>query len=280
MADDIAPLRVSEEQSNLEAIRDTFEDELYNNNLSELIIPVLPLFLYSLPAFAAAFKLYSISGAMSKPAFSFLSVLLIAVGLGLYISKGGVPGQADNPADDNYTESQSEQDWPWTFPPRRDLSNRDEFDDLGSDEVDILLSEYEQISEEVRYRDGLLNRTTYFGIAILGILATALDTVALLNKPLLILIISITMYIFAMALVKYKDARDLHWRRKRDLERLIPEFRGKLTAFHVNRTAQRRFLDRFSLTSFMINMFLALFAISLLGYLTLIILLPWILAGG
>jgi hypothetical protein len=280
MTDDIAPLRVSEDQSNLEAIRKTFEDELYANDLSELTIPVVSLFLYSMPAFAAAFKLHSLGGTTSKLTFSVLSVLLIAVGLVLYISKGGVPGQADEPADDAYTENQSEQEWPWTFPPRRDLSNRDEFDELESDELDILLSEYEQISEEVRYRDGLLNRTTYFGIAILGILAAALDTVALSNKPLLVFIISITMFIFAMALVKYKDARDLHWKRKRDLERLIPEFRGKLTAFHVNRTAQRRFLDRFSLTSFMINTFLTLFAISLLGYLTLIILLPWILGGG
>ena len=81
-----------------------------------------------------------------------------------------------------------------------------------------------------------------------------------------------------MALNKYKDARDLHWKRKRDMERLIPAFRGKLTAYHTNRTADRRFLDQYSLSSFMINTYLMLLVISVGGYTLLTMALPWIAA--
>lgn len=278
MADDVAPLNVSEGQTRREAIQEAFENEIHANDHSDFIIPVTALLLYALPAVAAAFELHTIGGSQLQWAFSGLALVSIVGGLILYRSTSGTPGRNDAPNDAVYPDSQSETAWPWTFPPRKDLTDNEEFTELDSDEIEILLSEYEQIAEEVRYRDGLLNRTTYFGIAILGVLATATDTVGLSIKPMIVLISSLSIYIFAMALTKYKDARDLHWKRKRDMERLIPEFHGKLTAYHANRTADRRFLDKFSLSSFMINTYLMLLVISVGGYTVFTVALPWLAA--
>lgn len=278
MTDDVAPLNVSEGQTIREAIQDAFENEIHANDRSDFIIPVTALLLYALPAIAAAFELHTIVGPRSKWAFAVASGLSIALGLFLYRYTSGTPGRNDEPNEDVYPDSHSQTSWPWTVPPRTDLTDTQDFEELDADEIEILLTEYEQIAEDVRYRDGLLNRTTYFGIAILGVLATAVDTVGLSIKPILILISSLSIYIFAMALVKYKDARDLHWKRKRDLERLIPAFRGKLTAYHTNRTADRRFLDLYSLSSFMINTYLMLLVISVSGYTVLTMALPWLVS--
>jgi len=278
MTDDIDPVNVPEEKTRRDAIIAAFENEIHANDRSDFVIPVTALLLYALPAVAAAFNLHIRGDSRSRWIFTFAAVLSIVAGLLLYRSTSGTPGRNDEPNEDVYPDSHTETSWPWTVPPRKDLTDNEQFEELDPDEIEILLTEYEQIAEDVRYRDGLLNRTTYFGIAILGVLATAIDTVGLSIKPTLLLISSLSIYIFAMALNKYKDARDLHWKRKRDMERLIPEFRGKLTAYHTNRTAERRFLDEYSLSSFMINTYLMLLVISVSGYTLLSAALPHIAA--
>ena len=63
---------------------------------------------------------------------------------------------------------------------------------------------------------------------------------------------------------------------QRDLERLIPEFRGRLTVFHTNRTAMRRGLDRFSLTSFIISIYLSAFVLTTVAYVGLTSVMPFL----
>lgn len=123
------------------------------------------------------------------------------------------------------------------------------------------------MAEKVRYRDELINRITYFGMDIAGVLLTAFLAADVKLHPLILAVISITSFVFLTAVYKYKDPRDWHWKRRRDLERMVPSFRDQLTVFHSNRTPKRRWFDKhFSLSSTIINLFLALFLISLSLY--------------
>lgn len=257
--DEDAPIATLDSgDSRRESIRDHLEGEVYTNKRSEFVLPALALCLIAIPACLAAVGIHPVDG--SGRTWSLVSLCLLALGGGLYYWEPGTPGQKDRPNPEIYPPDQAETAWPWTFPPARSLTDREEFSELDTRDIDILLTEYEQIAEEVRYRDQLLNRTTYFALAIVGVLATALATTPSKEfLPGILLLTAITTLLFAIATMKYKDARDIHWKRQRDLERLVPEFRGRLTVFHSNRSPKRRFLDRWaSLSSFMISLLLAL----------------------
>jgi hypothetical protein len=85
------------------------------------------------------------------------------------------------------------------------------------------------------------------------------------------MVFSPAMYLFAMALIKYKDARDPLWKRQRDIERLVPALRGYLTAFHTIRTPERRHLDHFSMSSYLTTIYYLLTVLSVLGYIALVV---------
>lgn len=269
----IAPIEVPESADRLTAIRKTFGDDIWDNSWPDIRRPMWALILYSLPAISAAVQIYSLDLPHITAVYWILSILLISAGIGLYDREVGQSGGQDRPKAGIYPASQVEYEWPWTVPPSLDFTDRSAFE-LGQHDVDILLTEYEQISEAVRYRDGLLNRTVYFGLAIIGVVGGTLAVVPNHFKPLVLLLLSLTMFLFAMATMKYKDARDLHWKRQRDLERLIPEFRGRLTVFHSNRTAKRRGLDKFSLTSSIVSIYLAFFMLTTGAYVVFTLALP------
>lgn len=262
------PIDIPDDKSRIEALRERIPDDAFANKIGDINLPGILLVLYVAPGVLLAFGTQIDSPGWLSEILRFVLPLFVLLTAALFLYMSGKAGGSDDLNEDVYVDHQLDTKWPWTFPPTFGISGSDHPKELSEQDVEVLLVEYEQISEEVRYRDELMNRTTYFGIAILGILVSVLITAEGHHlNPLLLGVISIIAFVFLTAVNKYKDARDWHWKRQRDLERLIPAFRDQLTVFHSNRTPERRGFDkRFSLTATIINIFFALFFISFVMY--------------
>lgn len=119
-----------------------------------------------------------------------------------------------------------------------------------TDREDTWLIEYQEISEEARYRDRLLLRTTYFLLAIFALLVGI--SIELRGEPVgpaITVVGSLLALIFAIAVNSYKNTRDSLWNEQRKIEK-HPKFYQKLTVHHTVRTkGQRRLFNRLSLSS-------------------------------
>lgn len=242
------------------AIRGHFDGNILNNEIAEIWLPSVGLFVYAIPALLVIAR-PSVHDASWRTRLGVVAVGIL--GMGTYIALGTWSGGQDEIVE-KYEVVAGLRNWPPTFPPRTDLTQSPY---LAPEAKDILLTEYEVVSEEARYRDKLLIRSSYFALAVVALFGAMFRYTPERFQPLLLMVISLVMFLFAMALVKYKDARDPLWQRQRDLERLVPAFRGRLTTFHTIRTPSRRFLDRISLSSFMTSMYLVLMVLAILGYL-------------
>jgi hypothetical protein len=254
----------------LTALRTRYDESLVKNEKSDLLIPAFGIFCYAVPALLALTQLHS---QFPPYLFSGISFGCIVGGIVFYYYFAGKSGEQDE-LSEAYESKKPLKNWPMTFPISEgaiSFSTKD----LDGEELQILLTEYETISQEARYRDRLINRSTYFALAVLAGFGAIIYRVDQHQLPILMMLLSLALYVFSMAIIKYKDARDPLWRRQRDLERLIPALRGKLTTFHTIRTPSRRLLDNFSMSSYLINIYLALTSLSILSYLILIILLPY-----
>lgn len=245
----------------LREIRDRYD--ITKNSWSALVVPAVGIGFYSLPALVTLAELHS-----PKREFHFLTVELalvpILLGILVVVAAAGRSGSQDA-VDESYEDDAALRDWPRTLP----LDRRTRVEDLeggGPEMLRILLTEYETVSKEARYRDRLINRSNYYALAVLGAFGIFLNGAAPHQRPLVFMLLSLSMLVFAMALVKYKDARDPLWLRQRDLERMVPAFRGLLTTFHTIRTPKRRLLDRLSMSSFLTSVYLAITVLSILGY--------------
>jgi hypothetical protein len=254
----------------LETIRTEYDESLFKNKRSDLILPSVGIIFYTVPAVLA---LEQVHNHIQPIFFSILSTIFILFGVGIYYRCAGESGEQDE-LSESYEVHKSLKNWPQTFPISGNATSFATKDNLQGEELQILLTEYETITQEARYRDRLINRSTYFALAVLAGFGAVISQANRHELPMLMMLLSLAMFVFAMAIIKYKDARDPLWKRQRDLERLIPALRGKLTTFHTIRTPSRRLLDRFSMSSYLINIYLALTFLSILFYLILVIQLP------
>lgn len=247
----------------LEQIRNQHEGNLFKNERRDLLLPAGAITLYTIPACLAFLKVHK---SILPSEFAGISVVCILSGVAMYAVSAAESGGQDTMAETYSDVSKPRRDWPRTFPVFDSETSYGDEGSLSAEDREILLTEYEVISEEARYRDRLINRSTYFALAVLAGFGTLFPSTEPHQKPALLMVLSLSMYVFAMAIIKYKDARDPLWKRQRDLERLVPSIRGKLTAFHTLRTPPRRSLDKLSMSSFLINVYVAFTAVSAASY--------------
>ncbi|WP_157969381.1 hypothetical protein [Haloplanus rubicundus] len=250
----------------LEEIQDDFGEPFFKNSRWELLLPTIGGIIYSLPAVLIFADLHTKFSSLLS-----VGILLafIFIGVGIYYLTGGRSGGQDELAG-AYDADKQKLDWPRTFGLKQDIQSIERIEEFSPNQLQILLTEYETISEEARYRDRLINRSTYFALAVLAGFGAIYSQADMGQRPLIVMFLSLAMYVFAMALIKYKDARDPLWKRQRDIERLVPALRGYLTTFHTIRTPKRRHLDRFSMSSYLTNLYYLLTIISFLGYVSLV----------
>lgn len=262
----------SETPPTRDEIRDEFGESMFKNPQLKSLQFIFGGLLYSLPALLIFANIHT---RVPSRLFIAVSWLAILVGMMIYRLRGERSGGQDELAV-AYDVDKQNLDWPRTFELIEDIQSVDQIEEFSPKQLQVLLTEYETISEEARYRDRLINRSTYFALAVLGGFGAIYVQLDMNQRPLIVMLLSLAMYVFAMALIKYKDARDPLWKRQRDIERVVPALRGYLTTFHTIRTPERRQLDNFSMSSYLTNIYYLLTIISILGYalLVLIVALP------
>ena len=256
--------------STLTAIQTAYDNDLYKNGLAELLKPAVGIVLYSLPA---VLVLARVQTEIRPGLFSIFSAICIVFGISYYFVEAGLSGEQDQLAQ-VYEVKELCEEWPVTFPLAGHSLSFNTGEDLTEAELQVMLTEYETISKEARYRDRLINRSTYFALAVLAGFGAIFAQAESNELPVLMMVLSLAMYVFSMAIIKYKDARDPLWKRQRDLERLVPTLRGRLTTYHTIRTPSRRLLDQFSMSSFLINIYLAMTFLAVVSYFGLVVALP------
>lgn len=75
-------------------------------------------------------------------------------------------------------------------------------------ELEILVSEYEQLCEEIRYRDRLVIKTTYFSLATLAVVANIFVSVPNPYRPLVASFGMMLSFAYAVYTITYKLTRD------------------------------------------------------------------------
>lgn len=210
------------------------DDSRYDGTLRTFFLPVLGLSCYSLPALVLLSPTFTPS--TWSPAGRFgLTFLAPAVGCFAFLGLGAFSGGQDTPS----------ALWP----------NVHSVPEADSDLTgEALLTEYVQVSEEARYRDKLLLRTSHLSLLTFAALMNLYFTVAPAQRPGIAALGSIVSLAFAVAVNSYKDARDPLWERQRRIE-LSAAFEGVLTSFHTIRTkGKRRGFDRLSLSGYIMNL--------------------------
>lgn len=204
----------------------------WKHSNKEILAPVIGITMFSLPAVLVLFVDFpspsNILGILSR---SLLSVL---------VSGGAMVFLLFSPRTGNKETSQVDE-WP-QIPENADV-------DIV-DRENTWLTEYQEISEEARYRDRLLLRTTYFSLGIFALLVGIL--IELQGEPVgpaITVVGSLLALVFTIAVNSYKDTRDSLWKEQRKIEK-HPKFYQKLTVHHTVRTSgQRRLFNRLSLSS-------------------------------
>lgn len=118
----------------------------------------------------------------------------------------------------------------------RDEATPDVFEVTEMDSnVEILLSEYEQLCEEIRYREQHGVNTTYFSVAIQALLANLLISVEPLARPLVSSIGLVLAFSFGMITSSYWLTRNRLVDRQKLIERRS-QSDDLLTIYHTLRT--------------------------------------------
>lgn len=198
----------------------------------EVFMPVFGITMFSLPAILILF--------VELPPFSNVQGILSRSLLSALVFGGVLLFLLFTPRTGERATSQVDE-WP-QIPENADI-------DIVNRE-DTWLTEYQEISEEARYRDRLLLRTTYFSLGIFALLVGIL--IELRGEPVgpaITVVGSLLALVFTIAVNSYKDTRDSLWKEQRKIEK-HPKFHQKLTVHHTVRTSgQRRLFNRLSLSS-------------------------------
>ncbi|OKY78295.1 MAG: hypothetical protein BTN85_0783 [Candidatus Methanohalarchaeum thermophilum] len=115
---------------------------------------------------------------------------------------------------------------------------------------DVLLADYQKISEQAKYRDHLLLKTVYFSLTAFAVLINIFFRVDP-NFRLGISAIGVLIFwAFTIASASYKHTRDACWESLREIEKENPEFQGGLSLWSIRKEVKRSFLAKFSLSSY------------------------------
>lgn len=227
----------------------------WKHSSESILLSGIGFLVFSVPAAVALVGIPSANAGIVAAIYATGLSLLVLIGLGLFALY--TPRTGD-------TQANQPDQWP-----RVNLSS-EAFVDTDHREETWLL-EYQEVSEEARYRDQLLLRTTYFSLGIFALLVGVLSAADNLRLwPAIAAIGTLLSLVFTIAVNSYKDTRDSLWERQRSLER-HPAFRDKLTVHHTVRThGQRRLFNRLSLSSVTLTLHIFFVAIWILAYIGLI----------
>lgn len=235
------------------------EGSRYDGTWKELVTPLFGIIFYAAPTALVLLPVITPLDSVligDTQVFLWLTwlffILLITIGIFLFICSAAQSGGQDTKLDK----------WPLVERPSVNIGRTGELDS------DILLTEYETIAEEARYRDRLLLRTGYFSLAAFAVLITIHFEVSHPRYQTGITMIGTLISLaFAIAVVSYKDARDPLWERMRVIE-LSEPFKHKLTSFHTLRTrGERRLFDHLSLSGYIVTLQIFFLLLWLLLYL-------------
>lgn len=139
---------------------------------------------------------------------------------------------------------------------------------LDDETVQKLLVDYQQVSEEARFYDKYINRTTYLSLAIVGLLATVASQVDDPLYPGIAMVGFFVHFLFTVALQSYKEARGELWDRQVDIETSV-EFDGQLAVRRTVRPRENRgFFSKFSFSESSLLMHYLLLLLWMLFYVT------------
>jgi hypothetical protein len=155
---------------------------------------------------------------------------------------------------------------PTENPPSLDVTLVEKSDKESVDNIEALESEYQEILAEARFRDKLLLQTTYFSLGVIGLLGAIFINTPNFLKPFVLMVSSLVLLAFAIAVNSYKDSRDALWDRAGRIECLIPEYRGILTSFNTIRQFDRRMFNRLSLSVYAFGLVVFMMVITIVGY--------------
>lgn len=156
---------------------------------------------------------------------------------------------------------------PTDTPPSLDLTEIETSEGRLRSDLDLLQTEYQEILAEARFRDKLLLRTSYFSLGVIGLLGAVFVNVPGFLKPFVLMLGSLILLVFVIAVNSYKDSRDALWDRAARIECLVPEYRGKLTAFNTVRQSERRLFNRLSLSVYAFGLITFMMILTSVGYL-------------
>lgn len=232
----------------------------YDVTISDYVLPIFGLILFSIPAITVVIpklglwqlpsRLFDLLSAHQALVVVLIVLVVPAIGTVLFLYNAGRSGSQDTELDQ----------WPIVERVINKPNNKVQHE--------TLLSEYQTIASEARYRDNLLFRLGYYSFASFAVVVTVYVRVEAIEFQTGIALIGfLSTLMFAIASISYKDSRDPLWERMRVLE-LHPEFKNDLTGFHTIRTrGERRLYDQLSLSAFIINLQIVFQVLWLLIYL-------------
>lgn len=117
--------------------------------------------------------------------------------------------------------------------------------------VELIATNYEQLSEQAKYRDELLIKTNYFSLAIIAVLVNIFLRIGVETRPLIAMVGAVTAYAFWLATESYKGTRDAINKQLRTLE---DEQYTELNVVSTYDTRDRTTVGKRSLSSYLIGL--------------------------
>lgn len=116
--------------------------------------------------------------------------------------------------------------------------------------VELVAANYEQLSDQAKYRDKLLINANYFSLAIIAVLVNVFLRTGPELRPLIAMVGAVTAYAFLLATESYKGTRDAINKRLRAMEdKQYPE----LNVVSAYDSRKRTLVGKRSLSSYLIG---------------------------
>jgi len=213
----------------------------------ELGYQFIPLFLYSWPAVYAVIR---------DEGFSFQSLVsVIAIG-SIFLAVILFP----------WIHAKSGKWEPTENPPTLKITEVEVSPDRDDEYLDSIESEYKEVLAEARYRDKLLLQTSYFSLGVIGLLGGIFINTPRSLQPFVLMVGSLVLLAFVIAVNSYKDSRDALWDRAGKIECLVPEYRGVMTSFNTVRQFDRRLFNCLSLSVYVFGLTTFMMLMTSIGY--------------
>ncbi|PSP88142.1 hypothetical protein BRC90_08310 [Halobacteriales archaeon QS_4_69_34] len=119
------------------------------------------------------------------------------------------------------------------------------------EELELIATNYEQLSEQSKYRDQLLINANYFSLAIVAVLMSAFLRTGSELRPLVAMVGTVTAYAFWLATESYKGTRDSL---NDELRRIEAEQHGALSVVETYDLRERSPIGKRSLSSYLVGL--------------------------